>query len=165
MTKWHLAQVNIARSLAPVDSPLLKDFVDNLERLNALADHSPGFVWRLQSDSGDATEFRPYDDDTLINMSVWEDLESLHAYVYRSAHVEIMKRRKEWFERLRDAYTVLWWVPAGHIPSMQEAVDRLAILQAKGSGPEAFTFAKPFPQPQSEEVEPLPGFDDSCPAY
>ncbi|MCG8413812.1 MAG: DUF3291 domain-containing protein [Pseudomonadales bacterium] len=165
MSDWHLAQVNIARALAPVDSPLLQDFVDNLERLNALADNAPGFVWRLQSDSGDATDFRPYDDDTLINMSVWEDLESLHHYVYRSAHVEIMKRRKEWFERMADAYTVLWWVPAGHIPSIEEAVEKLALLQAKGPGPEAFTFAKPFPQPQNDEADPLPGFDDGCPAY
>ena len=163
MKKWQLAQVNIARALAPVDSPQLADFTNNLDAINALADNSPGFVWRLQSDSGNATDFRPYEDDTLINMSVWEDLESLHQYVYRSAHVEFMKRRKEWFERMKEAYTVLWWVPAGHIPSMQEAVERLELLKQNGAGPEAFTFAHPFPEPDSSgDVQE---FDDTCPAY
>jgi len=160
---WHIAQVNIGRMIAPADSPLVADFVNNLDRINALADAAPGFVWRLQSDAGDALEFRPYDDDTLINMSVWEDIESLHHYVYRSAHVEFMKRRKEWFERIREAYTVLWWVPAGHIPSMQEAVEKLDILRNNGACPEAFTFAHPFPEPDSDSAPSV--YDDTCPAF
>lgn len=163
MKQWQLAQVNIGKTLAPIDSPQLADFVDNLDRINALADSAPGFVWRLQSENGNSTEFRPYDDETLINMSVWEDLESLHHYVYRSAHVEIMKRRKEWFERIKEAYTVLWWIPAGHIPTLAEAVARLELLQKNGAGPEAFTFANPFPAPESGTE--LSGFDDTCPAY
>ena len=164
MSKWHLAQLNIARMLAPVDSPQLAGFVNNLERVNALADSAPGFVWRLQSESGDATEFRPYGDDTLINMSLWQDLESLHHYVYRGAHVEIMRHRKEWFELLREAYSVLWWIPQGSLPTVEEGVERLAMLREKGVTTEAFTFAKAYPAPDAESANKSLGFDDTCPA-
>ena len=137
--------------------------MNNLDPINALAESTPGFVWRLQADNGNATNYRPYDDDTMINMSVWEDIESLHQYVYRSAHVEFMKRRKEWFELMREAYTVLWWVPEGHIPSIEEAVQKLETLRTNGAGPQAFTFAHPFPQPDSDTS--LSAYDDSCPAF
>lgn len=159
----ELAQINIGRMVAPIDSPVVAGFVDNLERINALADSAPGFVWRLQSDAGDATEFRIFDEDTLVNMSVWKDVESLHHFVYRTAHVEIMRRRKEWFELMRDAYQTLWWVPQGHKPSLQEAGQRLELLRQHGPSPDAFTFKKAFPPPDIEQSSVA--FDDSCPAY
>lgn len=121
MSHCELAQLNIAWLKEPLDSPLLADFVANLDRINALADRSPGFVWRLETDEGDATALRPLGDDVLVNMSVWKDLESLHAYVYKSDHAGIMSRRKEWFHRMQEAYLVLWWVPAGHRPDIAEA--------------------------------------------
>ena len=112
---FHLAQVNIGVLRAPRDSPLIADFVANLEPINALADASPGFVWRLQGEGGDATSFRAFDSDTiLINMSTWESLEALQAFVYRTAHTGVMRRRREWFEPMADLYMALWWVPAGH---------------------------------------------------
>lgn len=143
----HLAQLNIARLTAPLDSPPLADFVANLDRINALAEGSPGFVWRLKDEAGDATAIRPLGDDTIINVSVWQDLASLQAFVYRSAHVEIMKRRKEWFEALAEAFVVLWWVPAGHQPTAHEAVDRLALLRRDGPTPQAFGFKSAFGPP------------------
>lgn len=141
----HLAQLNIAHSKAPMDSPLLADFVNNIDRINALADEAPGFVWRLQSEDGNALEFRIFDDHTLVNMSVWEDIESLKEYTYKSAHVEIMKRRKEWFHLMDEMYMVLWWIPAGHIPTIEEAAERLELLRANGPSAEAFTFKQAFP--------------------
>lgn len=160
---WELAQINIGRMVAPIDSPVVAGFVDNLERINALADSAPGFVWRLQSDAGDATEFRLFDADTLVNMSVWKDVDSLHHFVYRTAHVEIMRRRKEWFELMRDAYQTLWWVPQAHRPSLQEAGQRLEHLRQYGPSPEAFTFKKAFPPPDTEQSPAA--FDASCPAF
>ena len=103
----------------------MADFVANLDRINALADGSPGFVWRLQSEEGDATALRPLGAETLVNMSVWQDVESLHRYAYRSAHVDIMRRRREWFESMKEVFVVLWWVPTGHRPSLEEAIARL----------------------------------------
>lgn len=164
MKKWHLAQLNVARALAPVDSPQLADFVNNLDRINALADTAVGFVWRLQSDSGNATDFRPMGDEMLINMSVWEDLESLHHFVYRTAHVEIMRRRKEWFERMKDAYTVLWWVEAGVTPSVDEALERLEKLRQCGPTQQAFTFAQPFAPPGSDHQFSGTDYPHICPA-
>ncbi len=160
---WELAQINIGRMVAPIDSPVVAGFVNNLERINALADSAPGFVWRLQSDAGDATEFRIFDEDTLVNMSVWKDADSLHHFVYRTAHVEIMRRRKEWFELMRDAYQTLWWVPQGHRPSLQEAGQRLELLRENGPSLEAFTFKQAFPPPDTERSPAT--FHDSCPAY
>jgi hypothetical protein len=143
---YHLAQLNIGRVLAPTDSPQLADFMALLEPINQLADASPGFVWRLQTAEGDATALRPYDDDRmLVNMSVWESLETLRNFVYASRHLDVLRRRREWFERLTDHILVLWWVPAGHIPTVQEAKERLELLRRLGPGPEAFTFKQPFP--------------------
>ena len=120
--RFHLAQVNIARLRAPIDDPLLAGFVARLDDVNALADAAPGFVWRLQTDAGNATALRPYDDDRILfNLSVWESPERLRDFVYRSAHVEVMRQRKSWFERFDGPYYALWWVPAGHIPSIDEA--------------------------------------------
>src|ERR1700730_11427960 len=128
MSTCELAQLNIALMREPLESPRMADFVANLDRINALAESSPGFVWRLQTEEGDATALRPLGEDTLVNMSVWRDAASLTAYVYRSAHVEIMRRRKEWFERMPDAYVVLWWVVKGQRPSLAQALEKLALL-------------------------------------
>ena len=148
---WQLAQLNIARMLAPIDSPQLADFVADLDRINALADESPGFVWRLQSDDGNATEVaHGFGSDMLVNLSVWATVEDLHQFIYRTAHAGVMSRRKEWFERMADAYTVLWWVPAGHRPTVAEAQQRLAVLRSQGSTQAAFTFKSPFPAPVAD---------------
>lgn len=147
MATYHLAQLNIAQMRTPMDSPEMADFVANLDRINALADSAPGFVWRLAGDDGNATAFRPFGEDTLVNLSVWESVDALRAFVYQSAHVEIMKRRKEWFDRMPQAYMVLWWVPAGHQPGEAEAKERLQWLRTHGPSEQAFTFQQSFPAP------------------
>ena len=152
MPIYELAQLNIAQMVAPLESPEMAEFVDNLERINALAERSPGYVWRLQTENGDATALRPFGDDRLVNMSVWANIESLQNFVYKSAHVEIMRRRREWFSKIREAYTVLWWVPAGHIPTIAEARQKLDRLRIDGPGTEAFTFSKAYPAPDSHEI-------------
>ena len=152
---WQLAQVNIGRLRAPVDHPMIKDFVDNLDAVNALAEASPGFVWRLTGEGNNATDLQPYEDPLMaINMSVWTDIQSLGAFVYRGDHVQIMRRRKEWFEHM-DVFMVLWWVPAGHRPTIDEAKSRLALLEQHGPTPSAFTFKAPFPSPDATPVEPV----------
>lgn len=147
MAAYELAQLNIALLKAPLESPLLTDFVANLERINALAEAAPGFVWRLETEDGDATALRPFGDDFIVNMSVWANYESLHAYVYGSDHARIMSRRREWFERMREAHLVLWWVPVGHRPNLEEAAGRLEALRSHGPHAEAFTFRKAFSPP------------------
>ncbi|MBV7330008.1 DUF3291 domain-containing protein [Chloroflexi bacterium TSY] len=164
MTSYQLAQLNIAQLKYAINSPEMSDFVNNLDRINALADSAPGFVWRLQTEDGDATSIRFFGSDTLVNMSIWEDVASLHDYVYRTAHAEIMSRRKEWFERMEEAYTVLWWIPKGKIPSLNEAKERLEKLRLLGPTIEAFTFKKVFPPPDMQKVVPTEEFDDLCPA-
>jgi len=148
MAAHHLAQVNLATLRAPLDAPELAGFVAQLEPINALADHSPGFVWRLQTEDGDATSIRAFDDRRImVNLSVWESLEALRSFVYVSRHLDVMRRRREWFHRMADAYMVLWWLPAGTIPTVAEAKDRLELLTRNGPGPDAFTFRAPFPAP------------------
>ena len=147
MAEFHLAQFNLARLLAPLDSPQLAEFVGSLERINALADDSPGFVWRLQGDGGDATSLRPFGEDVIVNMSLWENAEALFDFVYRSAHAPVMAKRRQWFAKPDSAFTVLWWVKAGHIPTVEDAKGRLDILQRKGPSPAAFTFKTRFPAP------------------
>ena len=165
VTGFHLAQVNIGRARGEMTDPVMAEFVANLAEINALADRSPGFVWRLQTEDGDATAVRPYEDPgILINLSVWEDLPALRAYVYRSAHAGIMRRRREWFERFERVYVALWWVPAGHRPSVAEAVERLAHLEEHGPTAVAFPFAEPFgPDGVAVRGEDATR-DDSCPA-
>lgn len=162
MAQYELAQINIGRPRAPVDSPVFADFVAALDRINALAEAAPGYVWRLQDDSGNATALRPMGDDTMVNMSVWADAESLHAFVYRSDHLEVMRRRREWFEKM-DLYMVLWWVPRGHRPTMAEGVERLELLRARGPTAEAFTFRTLFPPPDTQPASET-SFDEPCPA-
>jgi hypothetical protein len=145
MGTYHLAQVNIGRIKAPLNSEIMAGFVGRLEEINALADTSPGFVWRLQTDEGNATYLRPYDDDQiLLNMSVWESVEALKQYVYKTAHAELLRQRHAWFEKFSGVYAALWWVPAGHIPGMDEAKKRIAYLQKNGPSQFAFTFQKIF---------------------
>ena len=144
----HLAQINIGRMKAPLDDPSMHGFVSRLAELNALADGSPGFVWRMQDGEGSGnTYLRPFDDDRIIiNMSVWESVELLRAYTYNTAHGEILRQRRDWFEKLDRMAVALWWIPAGHIPTMDEAKERLASLDAHGPTPFAFTFTTRFPQ-------------------
>ena len=164
MSNYQLAQLNIAALKAPLDSPELKDFVDNLDRINALAEGSAGFVWRLKGDGNDATSLRPLGEDVIVNMSVWRDIEALKDYVYRSSHVEIMRRRREWFTRMAQAYMVLWWVPAGHVPTMAEAAARLELLRQKGPTSDAFTFGDAFAAPDVNAGSTPISFTDTCPA-
>lgn len=144
--QYHLAQVNVGQTLGETDDPVMAEFMAALDKINALADESPGFVWRLQSDDGNATDFRPYEDpNVLINISVWESVEALHAYTYKTVHAEYIKRRKEWFHLFGKPHMCLWWVPAGHTPTIEEAITKLNYLTEHGPTPEAFTFAKRFP--------------------
>lgn len=163
--RFHLAQVNIGRARGEITDPVMAGFVARLSDINALAEQSPGFVWRLQTEDGDATAVRPYADRRImINLSVWADLDRLRAYVYQSAHAAVMKRRREWFERFDRIYVALWWVPAGHHPSADEAVARLDHLEQHGPTAFAFSFAEPFGAdglPLSREGVTR---DDACPA-
>jgi hypothetical protein len=146
MSPYHIAQVNIGRIKAALDDPMMAGFVNRLDELNALADQAPGFVWRLQTDAGNATYFRPYDDErVLMNMSVWETIETLKHYVFHTVHAELLRQRHEWFEKFAGTYTALWWVPAGHIPGIDEARKRLAHLETHGPTQFAFTFKNTFP--------------------
>lgn len=162
-TMFQLAQVNIASARGEMTDPIMAEFVARLPEINALADGSPGFVWRLQTEDGDATAVRPYADSRiLINLSVWTDLAALRAYVYRSGHAGVMRRRREWFERIDRMYVALWWVTAEHRPTVAEAVERLAHVERHGPTGHAFTFAEPF----GLDGRPREGAgrDDVCPA-
>jgi hypothetical protein len=139
--RLHLAQLNVAQPRGAVDSPVMADFVAGLAAINALADRSPGFVWRLRdANADDATALRPYGPDVMVNMSVWESLEALRTFVYRTVHLEPMRRRREWFVPPVEDHLVLWWIPAGTLPTLAEAGERLARLRRDGPSPEAFTF-------------------------
>ena len=164
MSHFELAQLNIAVMREPLESPGMADFVDNLDRINALAEASLGFIWRLQTEDGDATALRPLGENTLVNMSTWRDVASLNQYVYKSAHVEIMRRRKEWFERMQEVYVVLWWVPQGHRPTVAEASRRLDLLRADGPTAEAFTFRHAFAAPDAMDANRPFSLGDTCPA-
>ncbi|HEU0291171.1 MAG TPA: DUF3291 domain-containing protein [Anaerolineales bacterium] len=148
MPNYHLAQINIARMLAPIDDPLMAEFVAKLAPVNALGDSSPGFVWRLQTESGDATSIQVYEDDMIIiNLTVWESVEALREFVYKGAHHGVLRDRKRWFEKFDGPYYVLWWIPAGHIPSPEEGKQRLDHLRKHGATEYAFSFHDPFPKP------------------
>ncbi len=158
---WNLAQINVGNMIAPQGDPRVAPFFEALDRINADADRSPGFVWRLQSDSGNATDIRPTDDPLfLVNMSVWTDADSLFGYVYRSAHTREMARRREYFHRFTGAHQALWWIPAGTIPSIDDGLSRLWRLDRFGPTSHAFTFKNVFPQPGTialpSDLEPDP---------
>jgi uncharacterized protein DUF3291 len=150
---FHLAQVNIGRARGAMDEPVMAGFAAQLDTINGLADRDPGFVWRLQTEDGDATAIRPYDDERImINLSVWADLASLRSFVFSSHHTGVMRQRREWFERFPKAYVALWWISAGHRPTVAEAVARLEHLQAHGPTPHAFSFREPF-DPEGRPLE------------
>jgi Domain of unknown function (DUF3291) len=147
---FHLAQLNIGRILHPLDHPQIREFMDGLDHINALAEQSPGFIWRLQSDSGNATNVQhPWAQDPfmLVNMSVWRSPEDLKQFVYRSGHLDYYLKRTDWFERPTEPHYVLWWVPAGHIPSLDEARERLEHYRVHGASRHAFWFGKLYPAP------------------
>jgi hypothetical protein len=166
-----VAQVNIGRLVAPLDSPRLADFVAGLDPVNAVADSAPGFVWRLQTEDGNSTALRVFEDDAegadggiLINMSVWESVDALAAFVYGEAHLSVLRRRRQWFERLKDAYAALWWIPRGHIPAIHEAEERVKHLRAHGPTPHAFTLKVHFPAPGSADRSPVSSPEEwACP--
>ena len=149
MTGWQLAQVNIAKLLRPEGDPSVQEFFDNLDRINAIAEQTEGFVWRLkEEDGGNATGLAVSPDpDLIINMSVWHDADSLFAFTYKSAHTPVMAKRRQWFARFEGAYQALWWVPEGHKPSIAEALSRLWMIDHFGPSPQAFTFKTRYPQP------------------
>jgi hypothetical protein len=159
MTGHQLAQVNVAKLSAPFDAEEIRGFRDGLEPINALAERSPGFVWRLADESGDATAIRAFADEMIIvNLTVWESVEALRSFAYDTEHVAYLRRRREWFERMTEAYTTMWWVPAGHVPSVAEAAERLEVLRRLGPTPEAFTFRRQFAPPGAAAP------DDGAPA-
>jgi hypothetical protein len=146
---FHLAQFNHARAVAPLDTPALAGFVEALTQINALADAAPGFVWRLEGDDPSNVAAVAASDPLLIlNLSVWESPEKLFDYVYRGDHNRMMLRRREWFEKATAPQLVLWWIPRGHRPSVEEGFARLELLRTRGPTPEAFTFKQRFPPPR-----------------
>jgi hypothetical protein len=155
--RYLLAQVNVARLRAPLDSPELADFVAALDPVNAAADDAPGFVWRLQTEDGNATSVRAFEWDAsgsagvIVNMSVWETVEALAGFVYSDAHRRVLRRRREWFERMSEAYSGLWWIPSGTVPTTAEAERRVRHLRARGPQPCAFTLRQHFPPPGEDE--------------
>lgn len=148
----HLAELNVATLLHPLDDPRIAPFVDLLDSVNAAADDTPGFVWRLVEEGApDATGLRPAGENVIVNLSVWETREALWDFTYRSGHLEVMRQRREWFERHAEAHMVLWWVPAGHLPTVGEALERLADLRAHGPSPRAFTFTSSYTVAEAAE--------------
>lgn len=150
--EFYLAQINIAKMLAPIDSPVMADFVANLDSINAVAETSEGFVWRLKDETNNATAIKIFDDDFLIvNMSVWKSTEALFQFVYKSNHIEIFKRRKEWFEKMEEMHMAQWYLPAGHLPTVADAVERLHYLRKHGETPFSFSFKKRFSVEEANE--------------
>jgi hypothetical protein len=150
---YHLAQINIARLIAPIDDPKIAEFVAQLDSINAIADNAAGFVWRLQSNSGNATDIA-YNDDpfVIVNMSVWDSIEALRQYAYKSDHARVFRDRAKWFEKMEKPNYSLWWIPAGHIPTVAEGRERLEHYQMYGATPHSFWFSQQFPQPADDGV-------------
>ena len=149
MAAHHIAQYNVARMRAPIDDPVMRGFASRLDELNHLGDRSTGFVWRYHTEDGTSISVRPYPDDPLvvINMTVWESIEALHRFTYRSAHGPMYAARHTWFEPMGGHTLVLWWVPAGHRPSIDEGLSRLWMLDRYGRSPQSFSFKARFPRP------------------
>jgi len=152
MASLHLAQLNVAQLAHPLDHPDLASFVDNLDAVNAVADAAPGFVWRLQEESGNATDVRPWGDDMIVNLSVWDGLDALRDYVFGADHAAVLRRRRQYFVPMESASLALWWVPAGHIPDLEEARDRLDHLDRHGPSAYAFTLRAPFPPNEADDA-------------
>jgi hypothetical protein len=149
MSQYQLAQLNIATMKESKESPIMADFVANLDRIYAIAESSPGFVWRLKDEEEEAAGMRLFGEGILINMSVWENIQALRDFVFKSAHLEVLRRRREWFEKMSEAYTVLWWTPAGQHPTVLEAKERLMQLRQYGPTTHAFTFREAFADPDA----------------
>lgn len=149
MKKYLIAEINIARMKGVnINDPIMQEFLENLDKVNALAESSEGFVWRLKDESNNATNLNPYNDEQIIiNISVWESIEALEQYVYKSFHTDFLKRRKEWFHQFGKAFTAMWWTPEGVFPTMDEAVEKLEYLQKNGASQLAFDFKRKFPEP------------------
>lgn len=147
--EWHLAELNVARLRQPLDHPDTAEFVAALDAINALAESSPGFVWRLTDESGHSSSYVRADDDPLviINLSVWESPDHLHEFVFHTAHTPFLRRRREWFERMPDVFLVCWWVPVGHVPTVEESLERLGRLRREGVSDDAFTLRDRRPAP------------------
>jgi heme-degrading monooxygenase HmoA len=162
---FHLVQVNVARLIAPLDSEQLRPFVERLERVNAAADASPGFVWRLQTEDGDATGVRVFDDpEIIVNLSVWDSLEALRSFAYNERqHREVLRRRREFFERAHQESVALWWITAGCMPTVADAEQRLLLLRALGPTAESFTFKRHYPPPDAAAA-PVDDDRELCPA-
>ncbi|WP_066017738.1 DUF3291 domain-containing protein [Endozoicomonas atrinae] len=153
MAAFHLAQVNIAKAKGPMDSPVMKGFVDQLDYINQLAENSPGFVWRLQTEEGDATDISAFEDELIIiNMSVWQTYEDLKQYVYSGEHLRVLKQKKDWFDKLRGSHLALWWIPAGTLPTVEDAKQSLTLLDTQGPTEQSFTFARPYPAPELQNA-------------
>ena len=151
MSGFHLAQINIARMLAPIDDPIMAEFVAQLAPVNALADRAAGFVWRLQTESGDATSLKVYDDEMIIiNLTVWENVSALREFVYKNAHYGVLRDRKRWFEKFDGPYYAIWWIPAGQLPSVEAGKERLDYLREHGDSAYAFSFKSVFPEPVAD---------------
>lgn len=145
---YYLAQINIAKLLEPIDSPLLEDFVGDLDRINEIADKSTGFVWRLKDDTGNATNINPFDDSSfIVNMSVWETVDDLKDFVYNSGHMEVFRKRTKWFERMKTPHMALWWVKVGDYPTAEDGKNKLLELEKYGETVSSFSFKKLFDTP------------------
>jgi len=135
----HLAQLNVGRILDAIDSPRMAEFKASLDRVNAIAERSPGFVWRLKDEAGNATAILTTPDPRfIINLSVWQTPEQLEHFVWSTIHKRFYERKAQWFEPPKEPHFVMWWLTAGHVPTVEEALSRLAQLRAHGPGPEAF---------------------------
>jgi Domain of unknown function (DUF3291) len=148
MAGYWLAQVNVGLARHEMDSIHMQGFVSRLEEIDSLADHAPGFVWRLQTEEGDSTSIRVFDDPLmLVNLSVWEDLAALRKFVFKSSHAELLKNRAEWFRKMDTSHLAMWWIPRGHTPSVEEAKEKLEYIRQHGPSQAAFNLARPFPSP------------------
>lgn len=155
MAKYQLAQVNIAKKLAPLDDPIMQDFINNVAKMNAIADSSEGFIWRMKDEDKDLGAHVFQDDSLVINISVWEDLDTLFSYTYKSGHIEVFKRKKEWFSKMKMLHMAFWYVPQGYEPTFQDAKKRLDYLNAHGDSPYAFTFKNKFTVEESLNYKQL----------
>lgn len=149
MAEYQLAEINIARMKGVnIDDPIMKEFVDNLNKVNEIAENSDGFVWRLKDEDNNATNLNPYNDEQIIvNYSIWENIETLEHYMYKTFHSEFLKRRKEWFLSFGQVSTAMWWVKKGEIPTLSEAIEKLDYLQKNGASEIVFSLKQKYPKP------------------
>ena len=157
MPNYQLAQINIAKmNGVNINDPVMKEFVDNLILINSLAESSDGFVWRLKGENNNATNLNPYNDEQIIvNISVWQSIEHLEHYVYKTMHTEFLKRRKEWFQKFGKAYYALWWIVKDEYPTVAEAISKLTYMQQNGATQEAFDFKNRFKTPVLFSKQPI----------